>query len=68
VVCLPGGPSHQETWDPKPGALADVRGEIGRTPKINKNTGRDHWAAAIPALLAGGGIRHGQIIGACSSI
>lgn len=38
-------------------------GEFGRTPKINKNGGRDHWARAMCALMAGGDIRGGQVIG-----
>jgi hypothetical protein len=38
-------------------------GEFGRTPKINKNGGRDHWGACQSAILAGGGIRGGQIYG-----
>ena len=41
-----------------------VWGEFGRTPKINKSAGRDHWANANFALLAGGGMRTGQVIGA----
>ena len=41
-----------------------VWGEFGRTPKINKNAGRDHWSRVACALLAGGGIRTGQVIGA----
>ena len=40
-----------------------VWGEFGRTPKINKNAGRDHWPNVSCALLAGGGMRTGQIIG-----
>ena len=40
-----------------------VWGEFGRTPKINKDGGRDHWPRASFALLAGGGMRHGQVIG-----
>ena len=40
-----------------------VWGEFGRTPKINKNAGRDHWPAVSCALLAGGGLRTGQVIG-----
>lgn len=40
-----------------------VTGEFGRTPKINGNAGRDHWARAMCALLAGGSVRPGQIIG-----
>jgi hypothetical protein len=39
-------------------------GEFGRTPKINKNNSRDHWPRANFAFLAGGGMNHGQIIGA----
>ncbi|QDU31078.1 hypothetical protein ETAA8_62310 [Anatilimnocola aggregata] len=38
-------------------------GEFGRTPKINKNAGRDHWPQVSCALLAGGGMRTGQVIG-----
>jgi len=41
-----------------------VWGEFGRTPKINKDAGRDHWARVNGALLAGGGLRVGQVIGA----
>jgi hypothetical protein len=40
-----------------------VWGEFGRTPKINKDAGRDHWAPVQAALLAGGGMRVGQVIG-----
>lgn len=40
-----------------------VIGEFGRTPKINPNAGRDHWPRAMFALLAGGGVRGGQVIG-----
>lgn len=38
-------------------------GEMGRTPKINKNGGRDHWGNLAPLLLAGGGLKMGQVIG-----
>ena len=41
-----------------------VWGEFGRTPKINKSAGRDHWPNANFAVLAGGGLRTGQVIGA----
>jgi uncharacterized protein (DUF1501 family) len=41
-----------------------VWGEFGRTPKINKDAGRDHWPPVSFALLAGGGMRTGQVIGA----
>jgi hypothetical protein len=40
-----------------------VTGEFGRTPKINANTGRDHWARAMSMIMAGGGIKGGQVIG-----
>ena len=40
-----------------------VWGEFGRTPKINKNAGRDHWPAVSCGLLFGGGMRTGQVIG-----
>lgn len=50
------------------GMLDDVSivvwGEFGRTPTINKNGGRDHWPAVGMAMLAGGGMRVGQVIGA----
>ena len=39
-------------------------GEFGRTPKINKNGGRDHWPNVSCAFVAGGGMSHGQMIGA----
>ncbi len=49
------------------GMLDDVTvvvwGEFGRTPKVNANAGRDHWPRVSCALLAGGGLKHGQVIG-----
>lgn len=39
-------------------------GEFGRTPKINRQAGRDHWPKAFSAVLAGGGIKRGLIVGA----
>jgi hypothetical protein len=49
------------------GMLDDVTivvwGEFGRTPKINANAGRDHWPRVGMAMLAGGGMRTGQVIG-----
>jgi uncharacterized protein (DUF1501 family) len=39
-------------------------GEFGRSPKINKNAGRDHWGAVYSTALAGGGVRGGQVLGA----
>jgi hypothetical protein len=41
-----------------------IWGEFGRTPTINKDGGRDHWPRASCALLAGGGMKTGQVIGA----
>ena len=38
-------------------------GEFGRTPVMNKDAGRDHWPQAQSVLIAGGGYRHGQVIG-----
>ena len=43
--------------------LVVVWGEFGRTPKINKDAGRDHWAGVQSVMLAGGNYRHGQVIG-----
>jgi hypothetical protein len=43
--------------------LLVVCGEMGRTPKINKNGGRDHWGNLAPLLLAGGGLKMGQVLG-----
>jgi uncharacterized protein (DUF1501 family) len=40
-----------------------VTGEFGRTPKINPRAGRDHYPRAMFCLLAGGGIRGGQVVG-----
>jgi len=40
-----------------------VAGEFGRTPKINSQGGRDHWARAMFALMAGGDVEGGQVIG-----
>jgi uncharacterized protein (DUF1501 family) len=39
-------------------------GEFGRTPRINPNTGRDHYPRAFTVALAGGGVKGGQVIGA----
>jgi uncharacterized protein (DUF1501 family) len=40
-----------------------VAGEFGRTPKINKNAGRDHWARSMSIVLAGGGFKRGYVHG-----
>jgi uncharacterized protein DUF1501 len=44
--------------------LVLVLGEFGRTPKVNKDGGRDHWPHAMSILMAGAGIPGGQIVGA----
>jgi hypothetical protein len=43
-------------------------GEFGRTPAINANAGRDHWAACNSVVLAGGGIRGGQVYGSSDRV
>ena len=40
-----------------------VWGEMGRTPRVNANGGRDHWPQVAGCLLAGGGMRTGQVLG-----
>ena len=42
-------------------------GEFGRTPKINPNKGRDHYPNAWSTVLAGGGLRTGQVVGKTSA-
>jgi hypothetical protein len=42
-------------------------GEFGRTPKINGNAGRDHWSPVMSALVAGGGLKMGQAVGASTA-
>ncbi len=53
---------HQRGLDKDVSVL--VWGEFGRTPKISKQVGRDHWPRVAMALLAGGGMPMGQVIGA----
>lgn len=43
-------------------------GEFGRTPRINKDGGRDHWPQVSSCLLAGGGMRMGQVIGSTNRL
>jgi uncharacterized protein (DUF1501 family) len=45
-----------------------IMGEFGRTPKINAQVGRDHWPQVNCALLAGGGMKNGQVIGSTDRI
>jgi len=47
--------------------LVTVTSEFGRTPKVNENGGRDHWARAYSQVIAGGGITRGQIYGATNA-
>jgi hypothetical protein len=44
--------------------LVVMMGEMGRTPRVNAQAGRDHWSMAQTCLFAGGGIKPGQVIGA----
>ena len=48
--------------------LVVVAGEFGRTPRINRHGGRDHWTGCWSMLLAGGGISTGQVVGASDAI
>ncbi|MCU1238794.1 MAG: hypothetical protein JWP63_6761 [Candidatus Solibacter sp.] len=47
--------------------LVTVTSEFGRTPKVNENGGRDHWARCYSQVLAGGGITRGHIYGASNA-
>jgi uncharacterized protein (DUF1501 family) len=44
--------------------LVVATGEFGRTPKLNSNGGRDHWPGCWTALVAGGGVKGGRVVGA----
>jgi hypothetical protein len=60
-------------WDLEQRGLIDdvciaIWGEFGRTPRINKEAGRDHWSQVSCALLAGGGLKTGQVIGATNRL
>lgn len=56
---------YQRGLDKK--VLLVVWGEFGRTPRINKTGGRDHWGQLMSILLSGGGIQVGQVIGASNA-
>ena len=43
--------------------LLVITGEMGRTPRINKNGGRDHYGELTPLVFSGGGLPMGQVIG-----
>jgi len=47
--------------------LLVITGEFGRTPKLDQNLGRHHWPGICPLVLAGGGLRHGQVVGQSDS-
>lgn len=47
--------------------LVAAFGEFGRAPRIDSNAGRGHWPGAMAALLTGGGIRGGQIVGSTTA-
>jgi hypothetical protein len=47
--------------------LVLVWGEFGRTPRVNGASGRDHWPGSMSAVVAGGGLKMGQVIGATNS-
>lgn len=47
--------------------LLVVTGEFGRTPRINRGAGRDHWAPLSTLALAGGGLKMGQVVGESNS-
>ena len=53
---------YQRGLDKK--VLLLVWGEFGRTPRINKTGGRDHWCSLMSILMAGGSLQVGQVIGA----
>lgn len=48
--------------------LVVCTGEFGRTPRVNPNQGREHWGMCYSALIAGGGVRGGQVYGASDKL
>ncbi|MBK94543.1 MAG: hypothetical protein CMJ79_02370 [Planctomycetaceae bacterium] len=74
---FPAMNNHGEVMDPALASLVEdlsesgmlektmviMLSEFGRTPRINDNAGRDHWASVFSCFMAGGGIRGGQVIG-----
>jgi len=42
-------------------------GEFGRTPRVNNQAGRDHWSPVMSAMIAGGGLRMGQMVGSSTA-
>lgn len=56
---------YQRGLDKK--VLVIAWGEFGRTPKVNSDGGRDHWGEVMSVLIAGGGLRMGQVIGSSTA-
>ena len=56
---------HDRSLDQK--TLVVVMGEFGRTPRVNKDAGRDHWGPSNCILLSGGGVRGGLVLGETNS-
>jgi uncharacterized protein (DUF1501 family) len=48
--------------------LLVITGDFGRTPRVNKRGGRDHWASLSTLALAGGGLNVGQVLGRSSRL
>ncbi len=65
AICALVEELYQRGLDKK--VLLIVWGEFGRTPKVNKTGGRDHWGPVMSVLLSGGGLRVGQVIGSSTS-
>jgi hypothetical protein len=66
AVCALVGDLHESGLDKDVSVV--VWGEFGRTPRINKDASRDHWPQVSTALLAGGGMRTGQVLGATNRL
>ena len=47
-------------WD---STMVVISGEFGRTPRINKNAGRDHWGPGFTVAVGGGGLQGGRVVG-----
>jgi hypothetical protein len=56
---------HQRGLDQQ--VLVVAMGEFGRTPRVNRTAGRDHWGSAMSVMMAGGGLRTGQVVGSTNS-
>jgi hypothetical protein len=50
------------------GTLVVWFGDFGRTPRVNNQAGRDHWASAGVACMGGGGVRRGEVVGATTAL